>query len=389
MTKDIITNTIEENKTEVNIESQSKEGIHLILQSPFENIFTTVEASKRYNIPIRKIQNACRGNGEEGKKQQSSRRFIEGTECRKSGSIWIVTLGGLYRLFPSFFSKIPMATPSRLNEVVTIAEAAKIVQEDPVKIREACFKGVFNPDEYKNSEGEILITKTALIRVFKKRKKQPKEDINFPLSHIYTPAEGAKLWGIHKQHIIDDCEEECDQYSCRKSKSDGVWLITRAKLLSHFGEPVIPFNDVTSFDDVSLDQVVTVSEAAEIAGKSITTISVACAGRPNGKAKPRFALGSECKKSGDTWIITRKGLYREFLDPNREKRKTGPRESKVGLKNLQRKAKERGGKCLETSFLGYSEKHLFECDKGHKWEAVPINILYNDSWCHKCHIENR
>lgn len=46
-------------------------------------------------------------------------------------------------------------------------------------------------------------------------------------------------------------------------------------------------------------------------------------------------------------------------------------------------AHERGGKCLSDSFMGMTKKHLWECSKGHQWEAVPDSIR-RGSWCPTC-----
>ncbi len=46
-------------------------------------------------------------------------------------------------------------------------------------------------------------------------------------------------------------------------------------------------------------------------------------------------------------------------------------------------AAERSGKCLSGTYNGVHTKLLWECSKGHHWEAVPSSIA-NGSWCPKC-----
>ena len=38
---------------------------------------------------------------------------------------------------------------------------------------------------------------------------------------------------------------------------------------------------------------------------------------------------------------------------------------------------------LSSKFNGMNEKHLWECEKGHRWDALPSNILAG-KWCPEC-----
>lgn len=53
------------------------------------------------------------------------------------------------------------------------------------------------------------------------------------------------------------------------------------------------------------------------------------------------------------------------------------------LKRLKNKARELGGRCLSTSYLGCESKCKFECKCGNVWEAEPRHIFGNH-WCPKC-----
>lgn len=51
---------------------------------------------------------------------------------------------------------------------------------------------------------------------------------------------------------------------------------------------------------------------------------------------------------------------------------------------IQALAKERGGKCLSIRYRGIDTPLEWECASGHKWKASPGSIKFNDSWCPKC-----
>lgn len=50
---------------------------------------------------------------------------------------------------------------------------------------------------------------------------------------------------------------------------------------------------------------------------------------------------------------------------------------------LHQIAKDRGGKCLSDKYINTNTKLLWECKKGHRWKAIPKNII-RGSWCPKC-----
>jgi hypothetical protein len=55
------------------------------------------------------------------------------------------------------------------------------------------------------------------------------------------------------------------------------------------------------------------------------------------------------------------------------------------LEKLQRVAKERGGKCLSTTYKKGPEKMQFECGEGHQWESLASLVLFSGNWCPTCH----
>jgi len=46
-------------------------------------------------------------------------------------------------------------------------------------------------------------------------------------------------------------------------------------------------------------------------------------------------------------------------------------------------ARDRGGKCLSKVYLNNHTKLTFECNQGHKWQAVPSSVK-GGTWCPKC-----
>ncbi len=53
------------------------------------------------------------------------------------------------------------------------------------------------------------------------------------------------------------------------------------------------------------------------------------------------------------------------------------------IEEMRSIAKERGGKCLSSTYVNAHRNLLWECTKGHQWEATPSNIK-RGSWCPKC-----
>jgi len=53
------------------------------------------------------------------------------------------------------------------------------------------------------------------------------------------------------------------------------------------------------------------------------------------------------------------------------------------IENMQRLAKERGGRCLSTNYVRSNSKLEWECGEGHRWERSP-NSICNGKWCPIC-----
>jgi len=57
---------------------------------------------------------------------------------------------------------------------------------------------------------------------------------------------------------------------------------------------------------------------------------------------------------------------------------------KVIIEELQTYAINKHGKCLDTTYINSYTKMSWECEKGHQWEAVWNNIKNSNSWCPYC-----
>jgi len=57
---------------------------------------------------------------------------------------------------------------------------------------------------------------------------------------------------------------------------------------------------------------------------------------------------------------------------------------RLTLKDMQMLARKRGGKCLSQEYINANSKLLWECGKGHQWKAKPNNIKSQGQWCPEC-----
>jgi len=62
---------------------------------------------------------------------------------------------------------------------------------------------------------------------------------------------------------------------------------------------------------------------------------------------------------------------------------------KMTIEDMQKIAKSRGGRCLSTKYAEAHKKLLWECSQGHSWEATPSSIKNRKSWCPVCSNNNK
>jgi hypothetical protein len=60
--------------------------------------------------------------------------------------------------------------------------------------------------------------------------------------------------------------------------------------------------------------------------------------------------------------------------------------SKSNYNKLKEVCEERGGRLLSEFWLGTHNKHEIECKKGHRWGALPLNVM-RGTWCPECKPE--
>lgn len=65
------------------------------------------------------------------------------------------------------------------------------------------------------------------------------------------------------------------------------------------------------------------------------------------------------------------------------------KQRKYTIKDMQRIAEDKGGKCLSTKYKNISDKFRWQCKEGHIWEASGINVMYANTWCPKCSLNKR
>ncbi len=53
------------------------------------------------------------------------------------------------------------------------------------------------------------------------------------------------------------------------------------------------------------------------------------------------------------------------------------------IEDMQRKAKERNGKCISNTYINSQTKLWWQCERKHKWQAKP-NSIFVGSWCRIC-----
>ena len=56
----------------------------------------------------------------------------------------------------------------------------------------------------------------------------------------------------------------------------------------------------------------------------------------------------------------------------------------LSITDMQAVAESHDGKCLSEEYVNIGTKLLWQCDKGHQWEATPSNVIYGKTWCAVC-----
>ena len=88
----------------------------------------------------------------------------------------------------------------------------------------------------------------------------------------------------------------------------------------------------------------------------------------------------QCKK-GHKWKANPGQVKNGSWCPNCAK-------NKGSIELMQQIAESRGGKCLSKKYIDNHAHLLWQCDKGHTWKTMPLNIT-KGSWCPHCSVTAR
>jgi hypothetical protein len=61
---------------------------------------------------------------------------------------------------------------------------------------------------------------------------------------------------------------------------------------------------------------------------------------------------------------------------------------KLTIEDMQKLAEKKGGKCLSENYVNIDTKLLWECEIGHQWETIPY-LIRTGSWCPICGHEKK
>ncbi|MET3654789.1 hypothetical protein ABIC75_004537 [Dyella japonica] len=65
-------------------------------------------------------------------------------------------------------------------------------------------------------------------------------------------------------------------------------------------------------------------------------------------------------------------------------RRCAGRRHALTIETMQVAAAHHGGHCLSDTYVNTATKLTWQCQRGHVWQAVPSNILYQKTWCPNC-----
>ncbi|MBD1904049.1 hypothetical protein NDI37_25845 [Funiculus sociatus GB2-A5] len=91
----------------------------------------------------------------------------------------------------------------------------------------------------------------------------------------------------------------------------------------------------------------------------------------------------ECKE-GHQWKARPSNVFFGTWCPECAKKERGLKRRTHTIEEMHQIAIVRNGKCLSSDYKGTKQKLLWECEKGHKWEATPESILRGGTWCPRC-----
>ena len=107
--------------------------------------------------------------------------------------------------------------------------------------------------------------------------------------------------------------------------------------------------------------------------------------RPVGKhAASRLAVvGAFAGLVVGSFVRRPRGRDMRRLAKGHSKQSLGARQQSM-LDRLQQRAAALGGKCLAIGYKNSTTKVPWQCQHGHTWDAMPLNVLNNKTWCPEC-----
>ena len=58
--------------------------------------------------------------------------------------------------------------------------------------------------------------------------------------------------------------------------------------------------------------------------------------------------------------------------------------NQLGIEEMRQLAMSRGGNCLSTEYVNIETNLIWQCGKGHTWNAPPSRIKHDKHWCPVC-----
>lgn len=106
------------------------------------------------------------------------------------------------------------------------------------------------------------------------------------------------------------------------------------------------------------------------------------AGERGGKCLSNKYRGRHIKlkwqcKNGHTWLTTPRTILNGHWCPH------CAGNAKLNINEMQKLAKEKGGRCLSKDYMGANTKLQWLCKEDHEWNATPASIK-SGTWCPKC-----
>lgn len=99
-------------------------------------------------------------------------------------------------------------------------------------------------------------------------------------------------------------------------------------------------------------------------------------------------LDWQCGTCNNIWQATYNSVQRGDWCPPCS-RKKGAEKRKLTLKDYQKAAELKNGKCLSTTYTNCHEKLTWQCAEGHIWDARADQIKNTTKWCKVCAYKNR